>query len=106
VPETMTMPTTTAPRAYEGTVFIVDDDASVRDSTALYLSLKGFQTRLYARGEDFLSSLPAEPIGCALLDIRMPGLSGIEVHQQLAQLRPDLPVIFMTAHGDVATVRQ
>lgn len=96
----------TLPGSHPGTVFIVDDDASVRDSTALYLSLKGFQTRLYARGEDFLSSLPDDPVGCALLDIRMPGISGIEVHQQLVQTRPDLPVIFMTAHGDVATVRQ
>lgn len=88
-----------------GTVLIVDDDASVRDSTALYLSLKGFQTRLFACGEDFLAALPADPIGCVLLDLRMPGMSGIEVHQQLLRRRPDLPVIFLTAHGDVATVR-
>ncbi|WP_341916869.1 response regulator transcription factor [Hydrocarboniphaga effusa] len=94
------------PATLTGTVFIVDDDASVRDSTALYLSLKGFQTQLFACGEDFLSAMPDEPVGCVLLDLRMPGLSGIEVHQQLLRSRPELPVIFLTAHGDVATVRQ
>ncbi len=88
-----------------GTVFIVDDDASVRDSTALLLSLKGFPTQLFACGEDFLSALPDESAGCVLLDLRMPGLTGIEVHQRLLVERPDLPVIFLTAHGDVATVR-
>lgn len=111
MPETMTNTISNEiPRplagTHGGTVFIVDDDASVRDSTALYLSLKGFQTRLYARGEDFLSSLPEDPVGCALLDIRMPGMSGLDVHQKLVGSQPDLPVIFMTAHGDVSTVRQ
>jgi FixJ family two-component response regulator len=89
----------------DATVFIVDDDADVRDSVSLLLGLKGFRTQPFARGEDFLAAYdPAAP-GCLLLDVRMPGMSGLELQAELWRRNIALPVIVITAHGDVATAR-
>jgi RNA polymerase sigma factor (sigma-70 family) len=87
------------------TVFIVDDDAAVRDSLAMLLDLKGFRTRQFASAEAFLAEYrPAAP-GCVVLDLRMPGMSGVELQAELTARDAKLPVIVITAHGDVATTR-
>lgn len=88
------------------TVFIVDDDASVRDALALLLSLRGYATAVFANAEDFLAARQATWRGCVVLDIRMPGMSGLELQRCLAEGGSTLPVIVMTAHGDVAAARQ
>lgn len=89
----------------EPTVFIVDDDAAVRDSLALLLGLKGYRTVCFASAEAFLSVYrPGEP-GCLLLDVRMPGMDGLELQALLAQRGDRLPVIVITAHGDVPMAR-
>jgi RNA polymerase sigma factor (sigma-70 family) len=87
------------------TVFIVDDDAGVRDSLAMLLELKGFQTRKFAAAEDFLEEYRPEMPGCVVLDLRMPGMSGLELQAELARRGLRVPVIVVTAHGDVATTR-
>jgi FixJ family two-component response regulator len=87
------------------TVFIVDDDASVRDSISLLLSLRGYRTAVFARAEDFLHSLQPQWAGCLLTDIRMPGMSGLELQSELAKRGLPLPVVVISAHGDVATAR-
>jgi RNA polymerase sigma factor (sigma-70 family) len=87
------------------TVFIVDDDAAVRDSLALLLELKGFRTRQFASAEAFLDEYRPESPGCVVLDLRMPGMTGLELQAELAQRGAKLPVIVITAHGDVATTR-
>jgi RNA polymerase sigma factor (sigma-70 family) len=88
------------------TVFIVDDDLSIRDSLSLILSLKGFRTASFARAEDFLAVLQPEWAGCVVADLKMPGMSGLELQQALALCQPQLPVIVITAHGDLASSRQ
>lgn len=88
------------------TVYIVDDDASVRDSTAMFLELNGLRTQVFASAEDFLVVAAQELVGCLLLDQRMQGLSGLDLQQELTRRRIGLPVIIMTAHGDVASTRQ
>lgn len=88
------------------TVFIVDDDASVRDSLSLMLSLRGYATATFGTAEDFLAAVQPDWRGCALLDIRMPGMSGLELQRQLQDKNPSLPVVVITAHGDVAAARQ
>ena len=88
------------------TVFIVDDDASVRDALSLLLSLRGYTTATFASAEDFLAAIRPEWRGCIVLDIRMPGMSGLELQRCLADNGPTLPVIVITAHGDVAAARQ
>ena len=87
------------------TVFIVDDDAGVRDSLAMLLELKGFPTRTFADAESFLAEYRPEWPGCLVLDLRMPGMSGLELQADLARRGAPLPVIIVTAHGDVATTR-
>ncbi|ABD68876.1 two component transcriptional regulator, LuxR family [Rhodoferax ferrireducens T118] len=91
---------------HKETVFIVDDDASIRDSLSLLLSLRGFATALFANAEDFLAALQPDWRGCVVVDIRMPGMSGLELQRCLRERGPSLPVIVITAHGDVAAARQ
>ncbi len=88
------------------TVFIVDDDPSVRDALSLLLSLKGYVAATFASAEDFLSAMQPDWRGCVLADIRMPGMSGLEMQSRLLDRAPALRVVVMTAHGDVAAARQ
>lgn len=88
------------------TVFIVDDDASVRDALSLLLSLRGYATAMFACAEDFLGALAPHWRGCVIADIRMPGMSGLDMQLALAGHPSQLPVIIITGHGDVAAARQ
>ncbi len=89
----------------EHPVFIVDDDAAVRDSLALLLGLRGYRTLVFASGEDFLATWRPDWSGCLVADIKMPGLSGLDLQRRLAEQGSDLPVIVITAHGDAASAR-
>lgn len=89
----------------EPTIFIVDDDASVRDSLSLLLGLKGYAIRSFASAEDFLAACRPDWHGCLLLDIRMAGMNGLELQQQLISRQVSLPIIFITGHGDVTAAR-
>ena len=82
-------------------VIVVDDEASIRTAVEQWLSLSGFSVQLFARGEDCLGQLPRDFPGVVLSDVRMPGLSGMQLLERLRQLDPDLPVILLTGHGDV-----
>lgn len=86
-------------------VYIVDDDAAVRDSLALLLSLRGYNTATFACAEDFLAAWRPEWAGCVFADIRMPGMSGLELQEDLARRGANLSVVIITAHGDVGTAR-
>jgi FixJ family two-component response regulator len=89
----------------DATVFIVDDDIAMRDSLALLLGLKGFRTQIFANAENLLNAYDATWFGCILADVRMPGMSGLELQEELNKREGDVPVIIMTAYGDVATAR-
>lgn len=86
-------------------VFVVDDDAAVRDSLTLLLQLRGYSSVCFQDGGDFLAAVDTAARGCILLDLRMPGIGGLEVIAGLAARSIDIPVIILTAHGDVATTR-
>lgn len=88
------------------TVYFVDDDAAVRDALSLLLSLKGFLSQVFASAETFLETYRPEWRGCLLTDLRMPGMSGIDLQRALAARGITLPVVVLTAHGDVATTRE
>jgi FixJ family two-component response regulator len=81
-------------------VFIVDDDAGVRASLLMLMRSIGLDARTFDSGEAFLSAFDANACGCVLLDVRMPGMSGLEVRQELAALDAEIPVIFLTAQGE------
>jgi len=84
------------------TVFVVDDDHSVRRSLARLLRAAGYQAESFVSAADFLANLQCDGPACALIDVRMPEVSGFDLFQQLQQRCPGLPVIFITGHGDVA----
>jgi RNA polymerase sigma factor (sigma-70 family) len=86
-------------------VHIVDDDAAVRDSLSLLLSVRGYRTATFASAEDFLRVARPDWAGCIIADIRMPGMSGLELQGELAARGIELPVIVITAHGDVPAAR-
>lgn len=83
------------------TVFIVDDDESVRDSLALLLRAAGLNVARFSSGNAFLEAVTSSQNGCLLLDVRMPGLNGLEVQKELTARHVVLPVIIMTGHGDL-----
>lgn len=97
--------TATAETTDAGTVFLIDDDAGVRDSLSLLLSLKGVRTQLFANAESFVATYQADWPGCVLTDLRMPGMTGLELQTALRARGIEVPVVVLTAHGDVATAR-
>jgi FixJ family two-component response regulator len=88
------------------TVFVVDDDASVREAVSSLLRSVGYRPQLFASAQDFLASAKADTPACLLLDVRMRGLGGLDCQRALSEAGWRIPVIFMSGHGDVPmTVR-
>lgn len=85
----------------EPVAFIVDDDEAVRDSLGLLLKAAGIGSRSYDSAEAFLDAFDPREYGCLVLDIRMPGMGGLELQTVLQQRNVALPIVFITAHGDV-----
>jgi two-component system response regulator FixJ len=83
-------------------IYIVDDDTAVRDSLEALLMAHGYEVECFASGIDFIDACDEKCTGCVLLDVRMPRMDGIEVQARLHAIRPDLPVIMITGHGDVS----
>ena len=83
------------------TVFIVDDDPSHRDSLQFLLESVGLEVRSFSSARDFLDRADPETPGCLLLDVRMPGMSGLDLQNELADAKISLPIIFITGHGTV-----
>jgi len=86
---------------HKPTVFLVDDDEAVRDSLGLLMKSVALTSRSYAAANDFLAEYDPDCPGCLVLDIRMPGMSGMELQQKLIDMRAILPIIFITGHGDI-----
>ncbi len=87
----------------EPTVFVVDDEPDIRDALRMLLGSVGLKVETFGSARDFLKSYePARP-GCLVLDVRMPGMSGPELQEQLRTNRIQMPVIIITGHGDVPT---
>ena len=85
------------------TVFVVDDDAAVRDSLTWLIKSAGLPVETYDSGWAFLAHYRRDRPGCLVLDLRMPGMSGLELQEKLARQEISLPVIIITGHGDVPT---
>lgn len=93
-------------RAREHTVFIIDDDASVRDALALSLGLYGYPVQVFGDAESLLNAYGPEWRGCLLIDIRMPGMNGLALQRRLLDLGCHIPAIIMTGHGDIEAARE
>src|SRR6266581_683917 len=87
-------------------VFVVDDDPSVRRAIQRLVESIGLQVELFASAQEFLRRRRSDAPGCLVLDVRLPGISGLDFQRQLAQANIHIPIIFITAHGDIPmTVR-
>ena len=82
-------------------VFVIDDDDSVRRSLKVLLESLNYDVETFASGEQFLARKPFHGIGCIILDVRMPGLSGLDLQEQLIQTEHPMPIVFITGHGDL-----
>jgi RNA polymerase sigma factor (sigma-70 family) len=83
-------------------VYIIDDDEAVRDSMGMLLESADLEYRCFASADDFIAEHDSSQRGCLVLDIRMPGMTGIELQQRLKSIGSSLPIVFITGHGDVA----
>ena len=83
------------------TVYIVDDDEAVRDSLRWLLEANSYRVRAYASAESFLSEYDEQQPGVLIVDVRMPGMSGLELQEQLIARKSTMPIVFITGHGDV-----
>jgi FixJ family two-component response regulator len=83
------------------TVFLVDDDADIRKALQRSLTRRGYVVECYVSAEEFLKAIDPGCTGCLVLDVRMPGMSGLELQTELVVLNIQLPIIFITGHGDI-----
>ena len=82
-------------------VFVVDDDEAVRDSLSMLLGSVGLEVETFGSASEFLESFDPERPACLILDVRLPGMSGLELQKELAARGSELPIVFITGHGDV-----
>jgi FixJ family two-component response regulator len=87
-------------------VFVVDDDVSVRESLELLIRYEGWQPEIFASADEFLSRPRPVVPSCLILDLSLPGLSGLDLQERIASERTDLPIIFITGHGDIPSTVQ
>jgi FixJ family two-component response regulator len=84
-------------------VFVVDDDVSVRESLELLIKSAGWQPEIYASAQEFLARPRVLVPSCLILDVTLPDLNGLDLQKRVALERPDMPIIFITGHGDIPT---
>jgi FixJ family two-component response regulator len=82
-------------------VFVVDDDVSVRESLDALIRFDGWRVETFASAQEFLARPPVEGARCLVLDVSLPGLSGLDLQQRLGRQRMAMPIIFITGHGDI-----
>ena len=92
--------------SYHSLITVVDDDTSVRESLQGLIRSVGFAVEVFASAEEFLNSERLRDTHCLILDVRMPGMSGLELQRQMRADHSDIPIIFITAHGDEAARSQ
>jgi len=85
----------------KGSIYVVDDDEAVRDSLQWLLEGKDYKVRCFDSAESFLSRYDPREIACLLVDIRMPGMTGLQLQSRLIEINSPLPIVFITGHGDV-----
>jgi FixJ family two-component response regulator len=90
-----------SPVTTQETVFVVDDDEAVRDSLRWLLEANGYRVQCFSSAEQFLEAYQPSQLGCLILDVRMSGMSGLELQERLIADDSSLPIIFVTGHGDV-----
>jgi FixJ family two-component response regulator len=93
----------TAPADPAGTVFVIDDEASVRRALERQLRTAGYRVETFESAQDYVARAPQATLGCIVTDVRMPGMSGLDLQASLVQAGRALPMVFITGHGDIPT---
>ena len=88
-------------RTDQAIVYVVDDEPSIRNSTKELAESVGLRVQTFATAQEFLGSQRPDAPGCLVLDVRLPGLGGLELQRELAKTNNPLPIIFITGHGDI-----
>ena len=88
-------------RNADAVVIIIEDDASMREAIMTLIETVGLNGHMYASGQEFLQHAPPDGPSCLVLDVRLPGLSGLNLQRELAMRGMDIPIIFITGHGDI-----
>ena len=83
------------------TVFVIDDDEDMRDALGNLFASVGHEVKLFGSTAEFLEKAPADAPGCLVLDVRLPGMSGLDFQSKLLDTNAQIPIIFMTGHGDI-----
>ncbi len=84
-----------------GTVFVVDDDVSVRESIEVLIRCAGFEAEVFASAQEFLARAKPGKVSCLILDVELPGLGGLELQARMVEIDKTVPIIFITGHGDI-----
>jgi FixJ family two-component response regulator len=84
-------------------VFVVDDDAAVREALGGLIRSAGLKVETFASAQEFLARAPADVSSCLVLDVRLPGLSGLDLQSRMAEINREIPIVFITGHGDIPT---
>ena len=82
-------------------IYVVEDDSEMCESIEMLISSEGYEVYTYHRAEDFLENFDSSIAGCLVLDIRMPGMNGLELQERLNEMGSDVPIVFITGHGDI-----
>src|SRR2546428_12301727 len=85
----------------DGLVFVIDDDAPMRESLENLIRSVGLRVEAFASAQEFLRSKRPDVPGCLVLDVRLPGLSGLDLQKRMAAADIEIPIIFITGHGDI-----
>ena len=85
-----------------GIIAIIDDDEPLREALGSVMKAAGFATNTFGSAEEFLNSADRGNAACLILDVRLPGMSGVELQKRLADTKSQIPIIFVTAHGDAS----
>src|SRR5207302_11103334 len=85
------------------TVFVVDDDDAIRQALASLIRSAGLKVETFSSAQEFLARPPADVPGCLVLDVRLPGLSGLDLQSRMAAMNLEIPIVFISGHGDVPT---
>jgi len=89
------------PQESDALIAIVDDDPSVRRGLQRLIRSAGWKAETFASAQEFLARPPADAPSCLVLDLQLPGLSGLHLQQRMAELGLDIPIVFLTGHGDI-----
>jgi len=84
-------------------VCVIDDESVIRESVSFLLRSAGLKALAFSSAQEFLTNPPVEPPGCLVVDVQLPGISGLDLQQELARSDAQIPIIFVTGHGDIPT---